>query len=257
MSVTARDDALKPYVETIPNTVVKFEMLPVPGGTYEFANPAKEGAKEQVELKGFYIGKTEVTWDEYDVYAFSLDVVEGETTEGADAISRPSKPYGDPTEGFGHQGYAGIGISHHAAVHYCKWLSWRTGKKYRLPTEAEWEYACRAGALPAGPITDEALLDKHAWYTDNSDWQAQPVGKKEPNAWGIHDMLGGVAEWCAAAGERKVVRGGHWDASAEDVHPAAFEEDNEDWDISDPQFPKGVWWLQDAPFVGLRVVCEP
>jgi formylglycine-generating enzyme required for sulfatase activity len=250
-------EALKPYTEPIAGTTVKFDMVPVPGGTYEFADPAKSGAKRTVTLKPFWIGRTEVTWDEYDVYAFCLDVAEGEKDPTADAVSRPSKPYGDPTEGFGHEGYAAIGITHHAATCYCKWLSLKTGKKYRLATEAEWEYACRAGTLPAGPITDKALLDKHAWYKDNSDWKAQPVAKKEPNAWGIYDMLGNIAEWCAGTEERKVVRGGHWDAPAAQVHPAAFELDSEDWDISDPQFPKGLWWLQDAPFVGFRVVCEP
>ncbi len=256
VGVAAPDEGLKPYVEAIPNTVVKFEMAPVPGGTYEMADPENPGARRTVEFKSFWIGKTEVTWDEYDVYAFSLDVDDGETEEGADAISRPSKPYGDPTEGFGHDGYAAIGISHHAAVHYCKWLSWRTGKKYRLPTEAEWEYACRAGKLPAGPLDDKELLGRHAWYKGNSDWKAQPVGKNEPNAWGIHDMLGNVAEWCAGTEERRVVRGGSWEDPAEKVHPAAFEEDTEDWDVSDPQFPRGKWWLSDAPFVGFRVVCD-
>lgn len=262
---------LEPYTETLAGTLVEFEMVPVPGATYEMANPEEPGATLTCELKSFWIGKVEATWDEYDVYMYRLDEEgrggseaqgsggtepEGEPTT-ADAVARPTKPYGAPDLGFGHQGYAALHITYYAAQHYCKWLSLKTGKQYRLPTEAEWEYACRAGVLPAGPIEDDALLEGMAWYADNAEDQTHPVGTKEPNAWGIHDMLGNTGEWCQGAGKKPVVRGGSYLDGAQEVHPAARKLETPDWTMSDPQIPKSKWWLADAPFAGFRVVCEP
>jgi formylglycine-generating enzyme required for sulfatase activity len=148
-------------------------------------------------------------------------------------------------------------MSYLSAQKYCEWLSAKTGKKYRLPTEAEWEYACRAGVLPAGPITDSELLDKLAWHWGNSDDKTHKVGTKQPNAWGIHDMLGNVAEWCQPMDDEvPVVRGGSFDDQPDKVHPAARKKYTPDWQMNDPQNPKSQWWLTDAPFVGFRVVCE-
>jgi formylglycine-generating enzyme required for sulfatase activity len=262
---------LQPYTEKLSGTLVEFQMVPVPGGTYEMANPEEEGATLTSELKGFWIGKVEVTWDEYDVYMYRLDQEDkgGSEAQGSggpepegepttpEAVARPTKPYGAPDLGFGHQGYAALHITYHAAQSYCKWLSLKTGKKYRLPTEAEWEYACRAGVLPAGPIEDAALLDRIAWYEANADEQTHPVGSKEPNAWGIHDMLGNTGEWCQGIGKKPVVRGGSFQDPAEEVHPGARKYETPDWTMSDPQIPKSKWWLADAPFAGFRVVCEP
>jgi len=247
---------LSAYTETIPGTVVKFEMVPVPGGTYTINDP-KTGKPKQVTIKPFYIGKTEVTWDEFDVFVHKLDAPDTQKTGGADAVSRPSKPYGAVDRGYGHKGYPAISMSYLSAQKYCEWLSAKTGKKYRLPTEAEWEYACRAGVLPAGPITDSELLDKLAWHWGNSDDKTHKVGTKQPNAWGIHDMLGNVAEWCQPMDDEvPVVRGGSFDDQPDKVHPAARKKYTPDWQMNDPQNPKSQWWLTDAPFVGFRVVCE-
>jgi len=247
---------LAAYTETIPGTVVKFDMVPVPGGTYAITDP-KTGKPKQVTIKPFYIGKTEVTWDEFDVFVHKLDAPDTQKTGGADAVSRPSKPYGAVDRGFGHKGYPAISMSYLSAQKYCEWLSAKTGKKYRLPTEAEWEYACRAGVLPAGPITDSELLDKLAWHWGNSDDKTHKVGTKQPNAWGIHDMLGNVAEWCQPMDDEvPVVRGGSFNDEPDKVHPAARKKYTPDWQMNDPQNPKSKWWLTDAPFVGFRVVCE-
>jgi len=247
-------EGFQPYVETIPGTLVQFEMIPIRGGTFQMADPTQNGAIREVEVPSFWIGKTEVTWDEYDVFTFRLDLTEQQRAAGIDARSRPTKPYGAQDRGFGHHGYPALGISFFGAEQYCRWLSAKTKKKYRLPTEAEWEYACRAGA-EAGPLA-EAELDKVAWFWENADDKTHPVGQKQPNAWGVYDLLGNVAEWCVGMGGTPVVRGGSFDDPAAKVHCQARKLDTPDWDAGDPQFPKGKWWLSDAPFAGFRVVCE-
>jgi formylglycine-generating enzyme required for sulfatase activity len=111
--------------------------------------------------------------------------------------------------------------------------------------------------LPAGPITDSELLDKLAWHWGNSDDKTHKVGTKQPNAWGIYDMLGNVAEWCQPMDDEvPVVRGGSFDDQPDKVHPTARKKYTPDWQMNDPQNPKSQWWLTDAPFVGFRVVCE-
>jgi formylglycine-generating enzyme required for sulfatase activity len=266
----AKSGALEPFTQDIEGTLVKFDMVPVPGGPFEMKNPEKPAEALTVEIKPFWIGKTEVTWDQYDVYLYRLDIENGrgyappdrhagpEPGPGPDGISRPTMPYGTVDEGFGHKGYPAIHVSYFAASEYCRWLSMKTKRKYRLPTEAEWEYACRAGALPGGPIQDAGQLGAMACYFDNSQTVTSAVGKKDPNAWGICDMLGNVSEWCTGIGKEKAVcRGGSYLDRASSVHPAAREIDTPDWNLSDPQDPKSRWWLANASFVGFRVVCEP
>ncbi|MFN4180748.1 MAG: formylglycine-generating enzyme family protein [Armatimonadota bacterium] len=245
----------KIFSQEIPNTTIKFELVYVPDGEFEFADPTKGGQRRKVKVKGFWIGRTEVTWDEYDVFLYKLDLTEDEEEE-TDAYSRPSRPYGAPDRGWGHHGYPVIGITYHAAEQYCKWLSHKTGLKFRLPTEIEWEYACRANTWDAAPFKDKTLLDKFAWFAGNSNDKTQPVGKRQPNPWGIYDMLGNVAEWCTGVDGKPVVRGGSFKDPAEKVHPGARELPSPDWQASDPQVPKSKWWLTDAPFVGFRVLCE-
>jgi formylglycine-generating enzyme required for sulfatase activity len=240
-----------PYAEEIPKTTVKIDMVPIPGGEF------KNAKGQSVPIKPLYMSKCEITWDAYDIFAFQMDMTDKEKAAGVDAKSRPSRPYGDQTHGFGRTGRPAIHITRYAAEQFCVWLNKKTGKKYRLPTDAEWEYACRAGS---STTPTSAGLNEVAWYWDNSDDKTQPVGKKAPNDWGLHDMLGNVMEFVTIPGEdpktKPTAMGGSYDSEAKDVHCGARKQQNADWNSTDPQNPKSTWWLSDGPFVGFRIVCE-
>jgi formylglycine-generating enzyme required for sulfatase activity len=197
-------------------------------------------------IKPFYIAKTELTWEAFDPFVFRLD--EDLAPLNADAVTRPSKPYLPPDRGFGHEGYAAISMSFANAQEYCKWLSARSGKKYRLPTVEEWRLACSGGGAgsPAKPA---------AWLAGNSGGVPHQVATTTPNVFGLFDMQGNVMEWCVGADGKGVACGGCYRdqaATCTTVHA-----NDPAWDASDPQIPKSRWWLADGPFVGFRVVCEP
>jgi formylglycine-generating enzyme required for sulfatase activity len=290
----------KEYVQTIPESDVAFKMVPIPGGKFTMGSPETEkgrsedeGPQIEIEIQPFWMGACEVTWSEFDIFAFKYDIKAAQeaTSRGktptrtaddvkADAVTRPTPPYVDMTFGYGHDGYPAICMTQHAAAQYCKWLATKTGKPYRLPTEAEWEYACRAGSKTAYFFGDDpAKLGEYAWYFENSNEKPQPVGKKKPNPWGLYDIHGNVSEWCqdnymaeyfgrlqkAAKPVRNpllrtdenpwnTVRGGSWEDDAVFCRSAARRGAEEEWSIQDPQSPKSIWWHTDAHFVGFRVV---
>jgi len=291
----ATPEAMKPYKELLEHTEVKVEMLPIPGGSFLMGSPDdqpgrddSEGPQRTVDISPFWMSKFEITWDAYEVWMADLDIYRREQFQFARTprddladvfqISQPTKPYTDMTFGMGKKGYPAICMTQHAARVFCKWLTAKTGRFYRLPTEAEWEYACRAGTTTAYSFGDDpALLDEHAWYAANSDGAYKKVGKKKPNPWGLHDMHGNAAEWVldqyAEEGypeldemARKdplaipmtlyprVVRGGGWDKEPEQCRSAAREGSTEDWIAQDPQVPVSIWYLTDALHVGFRVV---
>jgi formylglycine-generating enzyme required for sulfatase activity len=233
------------YRETIPGTLVTFEMVPVPAGTVEVDG-------KPTAVPPFYIGRTEVTWDMYDVFALGLDAPKD--AKGADATARPSQPYGAPDYGWGHAGYPAISVTRAAAEAFAEWLSKKTGKKYRLPTEAEWLHAAK---LAAGDALAAAKRDSLAWHRANAAAKTHPVGAKTPDALGLVDLFGNAAEWVTTGDGALVTRGGSFRDAPDRVGPAARAVQDDMWTLRDPQFPKSRWWLSDGPFVGFRLVREP
>lgn len=287
-------DTTMAFEQLIPGSNITLEMVPIPGGKFMIGSPEleasrdiDEGPQKEVSIDGFWMGKYEITWDQYELFMYVENIAKESIIEDdqilreaeADAMTRPSPPYEDPSFGMGKYGYPAGSMTQFAALMFCKWLSLKTGHLYRLPTEAEWEYACRAGTETAYPSGDDAaLLDEYGWYYDNAQYTYHKVGEKNPNAWGLYDMLGNVAEWTLdhyfediyaqwegdqlinpwskpQALDPRTVRGGSYDDDADKLRCASRIPSNpEKWKQRDPQIPKSFWWNTDSPFVGFRVV---
>lgn len=241
----------EPFEQTVPKSAVKIEMIPIPGGTVKIGT-------ETVKVKPFFIAKTETPWEVYDAFLESGEPSPpyDQTVYPPDAIALPSKSYILPDLGWGHNGYPAINISFTSATMFGRWIAAESKKKFRLPTEAEWELACRAGVAGEWKL-DKSVLEKSAWYAANSEKTTHPVGKKEPNKFGLHDILGNTGEWATDKEGKSVVCGGTFLDPAEEITPLRRQRWNPKWQETDPQFPKSRWWLADAPFAGIRLVCEP
>jgi len=274
----------EPYTEVIPESSTGIEMMPVSGGTFLMGPPGD--TQHRVRVDDFWMGTYEITWEQFDL--FTKEVInnlsntvpnpDGDVQISADAISLPTPPYVDMSFGMGRGGKPAISMTHYAALMFTKWLSAKTGNFYRLPTEAEWEYACRAGSDNKYYFDDNSEnLQDYEWYKDNSDGSYNRVGTKKPNPLGLYDMMGNVAEWTMdeyhedyheqLEGEvadnpwfkptvlyPRAVRGGSWKDSRDEIHCIKRRGSDENWKILDPQFPKSLWWHTSAPFLGFRVV---
>jgi len=269
------------YQQNIPGSTISFKMVPVKSGSFiigsasnEKKRATDEGPQKNITLSAFWMGAYEVTRDELDVF------LKDETTSqnvDVDAITRPSPQYIDFSLGMGKEGgYPANSMSQYAALMYCRWLYQKTGIFYRLPTEAEWEYACRAGTTTVYFFgSDSSKLDQYAWYDKNSENKFHKVGQKLPNAWGLYDILGNLMEWTldhyeanaytnmksqdpitAANPVRypKTLRGGSYTEPANELRSAKRFHSDPVWNRRDPQIPKSKWWLTEAPFVGFRLV---
>lgn len=276
------DTAFKPYQQVLPGTTITFQMVPVAGGSFlmgssaqDKAAQASEGPQRTVRISPFWMGAHEVTHDEFDLF-FKDESVPQNTK--VDAVTRPSPQYIDLSWGMGKEGgYPANSMQQLTAMMYCRWLYQKTGVFYRLPTEAEWEYAARAGAKTIYPFGDDAKeLETYAWLNSNSKGVYQKVGQLKPNAWGLYDMLGNVAEWTMdqydadyytkladgaldpvstpTSRHPRAVRGGSFQDDASFLRPANRLSWDPEWNKRDPQIPKSRWWLTDAAFVGFRVV---
>ncbi|MCC6406875.1 MAG: SUMF1/EgtB/PvdO family nonheme iron enzyme [Planctomycetes bacterium] len=226
-TAAARPERFESFRETIPGTRVAFEMLAIPAGEFTLGTPesesfrdADEGPQRRVRVSRFWMGRTEVTWDEYlAFFAATKSEKRGGASKaraaGVDAITGATPPYGHPDQGWGKGSRPAITMTPQGAETYCRWLSQVTGKRYRLPTEAEWEYACRANTTGAYFVegdpsdfsargwwnslfgADVEPLGEHAVFAANSRGRTQPPDAVEPNAFGLVHMLGNVAELCA------------------------------------------------------------
>lgn len=242
---------LAPFGQTIPDSVVKIEMVPVPGGTVTVRG-------KTVEVKPFYIATTETAWEAFDAFTSSGPPSKpyNQTNFAPDAIARPSRSYILPDKGWGHHGFPAINISSTSAEMFCRWLASVTHKKYRLPSQAEWEWACRGGSMAPWKIGKKEI-EESAWDVDNSERTTHAVAKKKPNKLGLYDMLGNVGEWAYDADGKPVLCGGTFQDGPEAMTPDEHKYWAPAWQREDPQIPKSRWWLSDAPFAGFRVVCEP
>ena len=288
-----------PYTVTIPGTDVSFSMEPIPGGSFTMGSPESEEGRNddegpQVEIKvdPFWIGTHEVTWAEYKEFMNLYSVFKEFETRSlrsvteqnqVDAITAPTELY-DPsfTFEFGEDPeQPAVTMTQYAAKQYTKWLSAITAQQFRLPAEAEWEYACRAGTTGAFSFGD-GEVDDYVWYYENADAELQAVGSKKPNAWGLYDMHGNVWEWVLDAYSEegyshlkgktvnavesiawptelypRVVRGGSWDDDPEMCRSAArMPTHDEEWSMEDPNLPLSPWWFTSDPSraVGFRLV---
>jgi len=285
-------------------------MVAIPGGSFTMGSPEDEpfrkeheGPQREITVDPFFMAKIEVSWDEYLAF-FKETGAHGKTSdaylsaghEDVDAISGPTPPWGAPDQGWGKGQMPAITMTHHAARVYCQWLSEVTGKSYRLPTEAEWEYAARgASATPyffeGDPKRfvreglrnklfgiDTAVISTYVRYSENSKSRTSlPVANTE-NPFGLINMLGNAAEFCSdwyaedayrpstgklnnptgpTSGEEYVIRGGSFRDDAKGVRSSSREHTRtESWLKTDPQIPKSIWWYSDCKHVSFRVVCE-
>jgi len=300
-------NSFESFVETIPETAVSFKMLAIDGGTFKMGSPDDEALRDtdegplvEVSVSPYFMAEIETTWDMY--MAFYLETgKEGRTTDTqvkpeVDGITGPTPPYGLPDRGWGMGDRPAISMSHHAAEIFCKWLSIKTGKRYRLPTETEWEYAARGGtqspyyfegspkkyqktgfATRIGKNETEPI-STYEIYHGNSLAKTHLPESVDANPFGLKHMLGNVAEFCAdyyandqfskyknvvkdptgpESGTEHVVRGGSYLSAAGDLRCASRSATKTDaWLRTDPQIPKSIWWYSDCYYVGFRVVCE-
>jgi formylglycine-generating enzyme required for sulfatase activity len=280
---TFAQEAGKPFELAPPGVSVPIRMLPVPAGEFRMGSPATEkgrqpdeGPQVNVTVEPFWMSATEITHDQFAPFRFE----DKDAPPVPDAISRPTAQYIDLTWGMGKEGgFPANSMQPYTALSYCKWLYKKTGQFYRLPTEAEWEYACRAGSqgtYPAGVTA--ANLKEYAWFAGNATDRYHKVGQKKPNVWGFYDLLGNVAEWtmdkydAAYFGKLaadpngtffvkpdkprayRTARGGGFKSQPEGLRCAERLPQVEAWNQRDPQIPRSKWWMTDGESVGFRLV---
>lgn len=300
------------FTETIPGTSASIRMIAVPAGEFLMGSPEDEpfrrndeGPQKRVKVSSFFMGETEITWNQF--WAFYTEtmsegrtppsvIYENNSKEDLDAVSGPTPPFGFPDQGWGMGDRPAITMTHYAAETFCQWLSLKTGRKYRLPTEAEWEYAARGGTstpyffegnpkkLSKNGIlkglfgTDTTYIDRYVIYELNSGNRTDEPSRVKANPFGLKNMLGNVMEYCSdwyspdaytilqdgetdptgpSYGEEHVVRGGLYSSDASELRSAARSHTEHDrWLRTDPQNPKSIWWYSDIKGIGFRVVCE-
>ncbi|MEQ9409458.1 MAG: SUMF1/EgtB/PvdO family nonheme iron enzyme [Fuerstiella sp.] len=296
--VKVADGYMVPYDFKIPGTDVVFHMEPIPGGEFVMGSPESEAGRDELEgpqrkmqVEPYWMARHEVTWRQYKVFmrlydAFKtfeqMGIREVTDENRVDAVTAPTVLYEpDFTFEYGEQDQQpAVTITQYSAKQYSKWLSAITGCQFRLPTEAEWEYACRAGSAAAYSFgSDPSKLEEYAWFADNSESEGtRKVAQKKPNAFGLFDMHGNAAEWVLDSYQKyvavdgvgdaasyvssedldpRVVRGGSFEFEAKDCRCASrLGSDSDAWREYDPNLPKSPWWFTTDPArgVGFRLI---
>ena len=289
--------AMKAYSSKVPRTNADYHMVPIKGGEFTMGSPDDEderrndeGPQVKVTIEPFWMGKYEVTWDQYDVWNEEMDQLRRKMMSltqtprdlAVDGFTKPTEPYTDMSFGMGRGDFPAICMTQHAARTFCSWLSVKTGRYYRLPTEAEWEYACRAGTSTAYSFGDDLdELEDYAWFFDNSEDTYHEVGEKEPNAWGLHDMHGNVMpsgylrpvrprllRLCTGSSRQSSART-HHHVSIRGSLPAAEAGTTTQRCCAAPRVPvpqrglegarptdfrASIWYHTDAPWLGFRLI---
>lgn len=300
-SVKTARGYMVPYEFEIPGTEAKVKMLPIPGGKFRFGSPesepkraADEGPVVEVEVSPFWMAETETTWAQFKPYMRMNDAFQKIARQKVRPITDGDKPWvvtapsnlydTSFTFKLGDEPFLpAVTMSHFTARQYTKWLSGITGTAFRLPSETEWEYACRAGTSTAYSFGDDPKkLDEFAWHFGNSEDTLHRVGQKKPNPWGLLDMHGNVGEWVLdefteaghgwlGAGPVKaeaavkwptrlfprVIKGGSWDDDADRCRSASRRQSHDDdWRAEDPNVPQSPWWFTSDPAlsVGFRII---
>ena len=304
----AQVNSFENFTETVPGTKAAIRMIAVPGGEFTMGSSDKEpfhsadeGPAKKVRISPFFMGEVEVTWRQFWAF-YNETMSEGRTPPekiyannnrpDVDAVSGPTPPFGFPDQGWGMGDRPAITMTHYAATTFCQWLSLKTGRHYRLPTEAEWEYAARGGTetpyfFEGNPKkfyskrsrgADTTMIGRYIVYSGNSSGKTQEPGFVKANPFGLKNMLGNVMEYCSdwyaedayakikdgeldpkgpQSGKERVVRGGSYSDDASLVRSAARNHTEHDkWLKTDPQNPKSIWWYSDIKGVGFRVVCD-
>lgn len=273
----------KAYEQLLTGSTQKFKMVPIQAGSFvmgsaiaEVKREADEGPQKKIQVDAFWMSAYEVTRDQFDIF---LKDDQTSMNSDVDAITRPSPQYVDLSWGMGKEGgYPANSMSQRAAIMYCRWLYQKTGIFYRLPTEAEWEYACKAGTTTAYFFgNDKSKLSEYAWDLESGDDKYEKVGQKKPNPWGLYDILGNLMEWTLdhydperyskieenaknpvtevnSSKYPKVLRGGSFMESGTAFRSAKRFHSEPAWNRRDPQIPKSKWWLTEAKNVGIRLV---
>jgi len=287
----SQEQEVEEFIQEIAGSDLEIVMVKIPQGTFTLGSPEDEldrsedeGPAHRVQIDEFQMSKYEISWELYNLFVNrAIDDVESkykgvDVSKKVDAVSGATMPYVDMSMGMGTGSDLPVAnVTQFAASKFCEWLSAKTGYFYRLPTEAEWEYAARAGTTTSFYFGEDASnLDEYAWYEGNSEGSYHKVGQKKPNSWGLYDMYGNVAEWTldqylpqvyknrknltenpfesAVKEYPRSVRGGSYSDEEDALRSAARLGSSENWKMRDPQFPKSKWWNTDAPFVGFRIV---
>jgi formylglycine-generating enzyme required for sulfatase activity len=296
---TARVEQFADFTEQVPGTRVSFGMKAIPAGSFMMGSPAdepfraeNEGPQKETTVGRFFMAETEVTWDMYWTFLAETmsegrippeEIFARNSDPDIDALSGPTPPFGNPEQGWGGGERPAITMTYYSAEIFCRWLSQKTGRNYRLPTEAEWEWAARGGTdtpyfFEGSPRdysdrgmwnkifgADTTVINTYVIYGRNSGGRtAEPV-KVKPNPFGLKNMTGNVWEYTSdfyagdgvAAESERVIRGGTYADDASGVRSAVRGYTQHDrWLRTDPQQPKSIWWYSDVKAIGFRVVME-